>query len=96
MKTINEILSLLATHKQDFTQKYNVKTLAVFGSYSRGEQHDKSDIDILVEFTEPIGFEFVDFADELESLLQTKVDLVTRKAIKPRYWNYIEKDVQYV
>ena len=96
MKTITEIKSILEQHKQEFVHKYNLKTLAVFGSYTRGDQRIDSDIDILVEFDKPIGMEFIDFADELEALLETKVDLVTRRAIKPRYWNYIQKDVTYV
>ncbi|MDI6779516.1 MAG: nucleotidyltransferase domain-containing protein [Bacteroidota bacterium] len=68
-----------------YKKKYKVKKMGIFGSYSRGEQVKDSDIDILVEFEEPIGL-----------TLQTKVDLVSRKAIKPKLWKYIKKDIIYV
>ena len=78
-------------------KKYGVKELAIFGSYSRNEAvADKSDVDILVDFSQPIGLAFVDLADELESLLQLKVDLVSRGGIKPKYFTVIEPDLIYV
>ena len=70
--------------------------MAIFGSYSRGEQSQSSDVDIMVEFDKPIGLRFVDLAEDLESLLSTKVDLVSRKAIKPRLLRIIEPDFIYV
>lgn len=70
--------------------------MAVFGSISRGDNNDKSDIDILVDFTEPIGIDFIDLADELENILKHKVDLVTRNAIKPKYFAQIKDELQYV
>jgi hypothetical protein len=70
--------------------------LALFGSYSRNDYNNQSDVDILVEFDKTPGFEFIDLADELESLLKTKVDLVSRNGIKPKYFQFIEKDLIYV
>ena len=96
MKRINEIKSHLKVYLDDYKKRYKVRSLGIFGSYSRGDQTKGSDIDILVEFEEPIGLKFVDFADELEEELNTKVDLVTRGAIKPKLWKYIKKDVIYV
>jgi predicted nucleotidyltransferase len=96
MKRINEIKSHLKVYLGDYKKRYKVRSLGIFGSYSRGDQTKGSDIDILVEFEEPIGLKFVDFADELEEELNTKVDLVTRSAIKPKLWKYIKKDVIYV
>lgn len=96
MQSINEIKTVLKKHLEDFNKKYNVKTLGIFGSYSRGDQTNESDLDIVVEFDQPIGLDFVDLADELEEILHTKVDLVSRNAIKSKYWAYIEKDVVYV
>jgi len=96
MKRINEIKSQLKVYLGDYKKRYKVRSLGIFGSYSRGDQTKGSDIDILVEFEEPIGLKFVDFADELEEELNTKVDLVTRGAIKPKLWKYIKKDVIYV
>jgi uncharacterized protein len=55
-----------------------------------------SDVDILVEFDRPIGLAFVQLADELEELLDAKVDLVSHRAIQPRMMKHIEPDLIYV
>jgi hypothetical protein len=96
MKTIEEIKQILSEHRGDFRKKYNVKEIGIFGSYSRNEQKEVSDVDILVEFEEPIGLAFVDLAEYLENLLSIKVDLVPRGAIKPRMWEYVKEDLVYV
>jgi predicted nucleotidyltransferase len=57
---------------------------------------ENSDIDILVEFTKPVGIEFIDLADELEKMLKSKVDLVSKNGIKPKYYEAIKKDLIYV
>jgi len=91
------ILATLTKAKPLLAQKYGVKDLAIFGSYSRNEAiAGKSDVDILVDFSQPIGLAFVDLADELEGLLQLKVDLVSRGGIKPKYFTVIEPDLIYV
>ena len=96
MKTIEEIKNILAKHRQELQQKYKVKTIAIFGSYARGEETEESDVDILVEFTEPVGLLFVDLAEYLEKILGVKVDLVPRDAVKPNRRKYIEEDLLYV
>jgi len=68
----------------------------VFGSYARGDQGEGSDIDILVEFKEPVGILFIHLADFLEEILESGVDLVTPDAIKPNRRKYIMEDVSYV
>ena len=70
--------------------------MAVFGSYSRGDFDEKSDVDIMVELTYPDGIKFILLAQELELLLQKKVDLVSKKGIKPSYYCLMENDLQYV
>ncbi len=91
------ILATLKKAKPLLAQKYGVKDLAIFGSYSRNEEiAGKSDLDIMVDFSQPIGLAFVDLADELEGLLQLKVDLVSRGGIKPKYFTVIEPDLIYV
>jgi len=76
--------------------KYGLKNIAIFGSYSRGENTEQSDIDIMVDFSRPIGIAFVDLADELEKILHAKVDLVSRNAIKPNYFRHIKAELNYV
>ena|SRR5260221_5635737 len=91
------ILSILKRAKPLLSEKYGVKDLALFGSYSRNEAlSGKSDVDVMVDFSQPIGLAFVDLADELEQLLQMKVDLVSRGGIKPKYFVVIEPDLIYV
>ena len=67
--------------------------MALFGSWARGEQHQGSDIDILVEVDGSIGLRFIDLAEDLEACLGNKVDLVSRRAITPAVWQYIEQDL---
>lgn len=91
------ILAVLRQVKPSLEKKYGIKDLALFGSYSRNEAiPGKSDVDVMVDFTQPIGLAFVDLADELELLLQMKVDLVSRGGIKPKYFSVIEPDLIYV
>ena len=91
------ILATLKRVKPSLEKKYGVKDLALFGSYSRNEAvAGKSDVDVMVDFSQPIGLAFVDLADELELLLQLKVDLVSRGGIKPKYFTVIEPDLIYV
>lgn len=96
MKTIEEIKQTISNHKKELEQKYKVKSIAIFGSYVRGEQKPQSDVDILVEFKEPVGFLFIHLADFLEEILETKVDLLTPEAIKPNRRKYIMEKLVYV
>ncbi|MBX2897776.1 MAG: nucleotidyltransferase family protein [Cyclobacteriaceae bacterium] len=91
--TREDILTILRAHKAEIQKKYPVASLALFGSFARGEQTAKSDIDLLVEFNGPIGLEVVDLVEDLEKLLGVKkVDLISRKYLKPHYRPYIEAD----
>lgn len=91
------ILLTLRSALPNLEKKYGVKTLALFGSYSRNTAVvGESDIDLMVDFSQPIGVRFIDLADELEQLLNQKVDLVSRNAIKPKYYRAIENELIYV
>ena len=96
MRTLTEIKSLILHNKPYLYSKYPIESLAIFGSYARNEQNATSDIDVLVEFNGKIGIKFIDLADEMERLLETKVDLVSRKAVNERYFNAIKNDLIYV
>ena len=90
------IISILQEAKPALQKNYGFTSLALFGSYSRNTAiAGKSDIDVMVEFPEPIGIRFIDLADELEDILKQKVDLVSRKAIKPKYFERIKHDLIY-
>lgn len=91
-----EALEILKDAKPILLSKYPIKKLAVFGSVSREEDEDNSDIDILVEFKRSVGMEFIQLCYELERILNRKVDLVSRNGIKQRYFNEIEQELIYV
>lgn len=77
--------------------KYHVKKIGIFGSFVRGEQKRGSDIDVLVEFETPVGFfEFIRLENFLSHTLRKKVDLISKKAIKPAVKKEIIKEVRYV
>lgn len=75
--------------------RFKMKRLGIFGSYARNEATPQSDVDILVEFSDPIGWEIVDLQDYLTELLGHKVDLVTVKALKPQLKTEILQQMVY-
>lgn len=78
-------------------KEYHVRRFGVFGSVARGEQKKSSDIDMLVEFSEPIGlFQFVDLEDTLKTMLGRDVDLVTPRALKPFIKDNVLRQTIYV
>ncbi len=97
MKDLEEIKTVLRMHKEELKQKYKVKEIGIFGSFVRGENRKRSDVDILVEFEESIGlFEFMDLEEYIGKLLDRRVDLVSKRALKPRIGERILKEVVYV
>lgn len=96
MKNLEELKKIINEHKKELEEKYKVKSIAIFGSYVKNEQNTESDIDILVEFKEPVGLLFIHLADYLEEILGVKVDLLTPEAIKPNRKKYIMEKLVYV
>ena len=97
MENIDETKEILAGHKRELRRKFKVKDIGVFGSFVRGEQRKASGVDVLVEFVEPVGFfEFMALEDYLSVLLGVKVDLVSKKALKPRIGERVLSKVAYV
>ena len=94
----NQVMKILAEHKKELSL-YGVKSIALFGSVARDEDHPKSDVDILVEFDYArykIGFfAFVRLQRRLEELLGTKVDLATPGALKRQLKDNILKEAIY-
>ena len=91
-----EIALILKNNKTRLLKKYNLCSIGIFGSFMREDFRDNSDIDILIEYNQPMGVEFIDLAYELEKLLHRHVDLVSRNGIKPKYFSEIKKDLVYV
>lgn len=97
MKNFEEIKEMLQKHKCEFKEQYGLKEIGIFGSYVRGEQNEKSDLDILVELEKPIGFvRFFKLENTLYQLLGVQVEIVTKKALKPHIGKRILQEVRYV
>ncbi len=97
MKGIENIKKILADHKDELREKYRITAIGIFGSYIRGEQKKKSDIDILVVFDEPISLlDLVGAENYLSDLLNMKVDLVPKEDLRPELKNIILKETVYV
>ncbi|WP_048152564.1 nucleotidyltransferase family protein [Methanolacinia paynteri] len=76
----------------------NIKEPGIIGSYARGEQTEDSDLDIMVDFNKPTGWEVVDLRDDLEKLLGLNVDLILKAGIKQRkkVFDGIKEDAVYI
>jgi uncharacterized protein len=86
---VQEVLAILARHREEL-QTAGVKSLAVFGSLSRGEATPESDIDLLVEFSRPVGLlAFIRLRRRLTGILGRPVDLATPKALRPAWRDHI-------
>ena len=85
-KKLQDLLPVLA-------ERYQVESIALFGSYVRGEQRPESDLDVLVTFRSPPSlFEFVQLECFLSDMLGVKVDLVMKEALKPRIGKHILRE----
>ena len=93
MPTLEEILATLREQRPVLSLRYPIQRLALFGSWARGDAREDSDVDVLVEVDPSIGLRFVDLGDDLEKALGRRVDLVSRRAIKPSLWKRIEPEL---
>lgn len=93
MTTAEDILETLRRLRPTLERRFKVRSMALFGSYARGDQQEDSDIDILVDVDPSIGLDFVTLANELEAALGKRVDLVSIRAVKPRNMEYIQPDL---
>jgi len=97
-RTKQEIMQILKKQTPYLQEKYGVQRIAVYGSFAKGNQTKKSDVDILVQLMKPLGLEFVELAYYLEKILKKKVDLATFDTLKrslesPRY-KHIASDIE--
>ena len=95
--TLDEVKNMIKEYKGNLRQDFRVKEIGIFGSYVRGEQRDKSDVDVLVEFDEPVSLlGVVRLENYLSDLLQIKVDLVPQKDIRLELREKILKETLYL
>ncbi|MCT7949768.1 nucleotidyltransferase family protein [Ancylothrix sp. C2] len=92
----DEVLRILLQHQQPL-KDFGIKSLAIFGSVARDEARADSDVDILVEFEGPVTFDrYMDVKFYLEDHLGTRVDLVSRRSLRPIIRAKVEKEGIYV
>ncbi len=97
MTTKTEILKKLKNFKSTNEEKYGIVTIGVFGSYSRNEEKEGSDVDIVVKTKTPDLFQIVHIKDDLEKIFNTKVDVIRyRKNMNPYLLKQIDADAIYV
>jgi predicted nucleotidyltransferase len=97
METFEKLKDILAEHKQQLKDRYKVEEIGIFGSYVRKEQKRKSDLDVLVSFSEIIDlFMFVELENYLSDILGVTVDLVMKDSLRPRLKERILNEAVYV
>jgi predicted nucleotidyltransferase len=96
-KTSDQVINQVRTLKPMLSEQYHIIRIGIFGSTIRGDRTEGSDIDILVEFSEPPGlFRFMEIENLLSDILNAPVDLVEIHGIKPRLKDRILSEVAYV
>jgi predicted nucleotidyltransferase len=95
-----EIIREIRRYYPFLSEEFGVKRIGIFGSVARGENNAQSDVDLVVEFSRPIGLKFVDFVEQIEKLVGKKVDVLTEEGVKnirvKTVSSEIEKDIIYV
>jgi len=96
--SLSSIIDLLRSELPVLQQRFRVREIGIVGSYARGEQTDESDLDLVVDFSEPIGWDVADLKEYLEDLLSLPVDLILKGGVlrRPRLFAAITRDVIYV
>ena len=96
MTDLNSIKQILTQLKPELTNKYHVSSIGLFGSIVRDDFNSNSDIDIIVDFSKPIGIEFIDLAEFIERKLKKSVDLVSKNGANQKYFRTFESEIIYV
>ncbi len=98
MMTRENIIAVLKFHKPELSE-FGVENVGLFGSYLRNEQSDKSDIDLLIDFTpEKENFDnYMAVYDILENIFKNeKIEIVTKNGLSPYIGPKILKNIMYV
>lgn len=93
MLTREKVIELIRENYAYLAAEYGVKKIGIFGSYAKGQPHEASDIDVVVEFDRPIGFGFIEFAEDLERILGRRVDVLTPAGIQGIRVAHVARDI---
>jgi predicted nucleotidyltransferase len=97
MQDLTVILDKLRSMRHELRERYHVRNIGVFGSYSRKDQTDQSDLDLVVEFDQPIGMmAFVHLKNLISDRLNLRIDLVTPDGLHPLIRDRVLHEVVYV
>lgn len=91
---LDQVIPILQALKPYLYERWGITELAIFGSVAWGES--QADSDILFDSDRPLGLELVTLGDFLEEKLQNKADLLSKKAVRPRVWEFIGDEMHYV
>ena len=92
--TREKVLQILRNHYPYLAAKYGVRRIGLFGSYAKGKARGTSDIDLIVEFERPIGFQFVELVEYLENVLGASVDVLTPAGVEGIRHAHIREAIQ--
>ena len=97
MRNLEDLKTIFQEHKAELSRKYGVIEVGIFGSYVKNKQAEASDVDILVNFREPVDLlTFVHLKNYLSDLLGRNVDLFMKKTLKPGIGRRILREVMYI
>jgi len=96
MNEQSNIISIIKSLKPELKERFFVNNIGLFGSVVRNDFTMESDVDVIVDFIKPVGIEFIELAEYLEIKTKRQIDLVSRNGIKPKYFQFIEKEIVYV
>lgn len=94
--TIQNVVQKIAEIRQELNERFSVRQIGIFGSFTSGNVRPDSDVDIIVELGKPTFDNYMDLKYRLEEILQRPVDLVMADTVKPRLKPIIEQEVFYV
>ena len=95
--SLDEIKDVIDKHRSELRRQFHVDKIGVFGSYARGDQKKRSDIDFLVTFEKTISlFDHVDLTIYLKELMGCKVDVIPHDNLRPELREYVLKDLIYL
>ncbi len=93
---IEKVIKTIKKNKDTLKDNYNIEKIGVFGSFAKKNENKLSDVDILVEFSKPIGyFKFIELESFLEKVLEKKVDLTTKNSLKLPIKEEVLRDTIY-
>ena len=94
MLTKNKIIQILKAEQPFLREQFGVKRIAIFGSFAQGHAHQKSDVDVFVEFSKSPGMRFFDLMDYLDKKIGRKTDVLTQKGLSSIHIKRVVQEIK--